>query len=232
PQQVSIAGHNRDALPAPRSSHIEQLFSHPISGNDNRIDRLPLAAMGGDCVSVCELLVVLRQGATVLQMNTSLLINAGNRHQLSIGSAKARLAPICHEQQVVIGSNFDGAALVDFKAFRVLRCELTFFAACVTGNDLAVFHSDDFQRFMPSNALDRPMKFQHLAFCIVPHVTLLRARPVEWYVMLLVGALSQFPCARALSADSLGNMANLFVCGSDNQHTAWRALRIGLSMNL
>jgi len=114
----------------------------------------------------------------------------------------------------------------------VLRCELAFLAARVAGNDLAVFHSDDFQRFMPRNALDSPMKLQHLAFSIVPHVTFLRARPVQWYEMLRVGTLSQSPCARALSADRLGDMANLFMCGGDNQHTAWMALRIGLSLSL
>ena len=63
------------------------------------------------------------------------------------------------------------------------------------------------------------MKFQHLTFSIVPHVTLLHTRPVQWYVVLLVGTLSQFPCARALSTDSLGDMANLFVCGGDSQRT-------------
>ena len=75
------------------------------------------------------------------------------------------------------------------------------------------------------------MKFQHLAFSIVPHVTFLSTRPVQWYVVLLVSTLSQFPCARALSADSLGDMANLFVCGGDNQHTAWLPFRIDLSLS-
>src|ERR1700693_3983532 len=110
------------------------------------------------------------------------------------------------------------------------RGELALFAACVASNDLAIFYSDHFQRFMPSNALDSPMKFQHLTFSIVPHVTLLRTRPVQWPVVLLVGPLPQFPCARALSTDSLGDMSNLFVCGGDSQHSAWLALRIGLSL--
>src|SRR5712691_1545305 len=149
----------------------------------------------------------------------ALLINAGNRHQLSIGSTKARLSPICCQQQLVVGSNVDGAAFIDVKTLCLLRCEVAFFASCVAGNDLAVFHSDDFQRFMPSNAPDSPMKFQHMAFSIVPNVTFLSARPVQWYVVLLVGTLSEFPCAHTLSADSLCDMANLFVCGGDNQHT-------------
>src|SRR5882672_970105 len=71
-------------------------------------------------------------------MKTALLVNAGNRHQFAVGSAKARLPPICCQQQLVIGSNFNGAALVDIKAFRLLCCELALFAACVAGNDLAV----------------------------------------------------------------------------------------------
>src|SRR5208282_6166361 len=119
--------------------------------------------------------------------------------------------------------------LIDIKAFRLLCCELALFAACVARNDLAVFHSSDFQRFMPRNALDSPMKFHHPPFSIVPHVTFLRARPVQRCVMLLVGTLSQLPCACALSADRLGDTANLFVCGGDNQHTAWMALHIVLS---
>src|SRR5271163_4190275 len=109
--------------------------------------------MGSDSVAVCELLVILRQSATVLQMNAALPVNAGNRHQFAVGSAKARLTSICGQQQFVIGSNFDGAALTDIKAFRLLYCELALFAACVAGNDLAVFHASDFQRFMPRNAL-------------------------------------------------------------------------------
>ena len=154
-------------------------------------------------------------------MNAPLLVNSGNRQQFAIGSAKARLASICHQQQFVVGSNFDGTALVDLKAFRLLCCELAFFAACVACDNLVVFHPDDFQCFMPGSALDRPVKFQHLAFSIVPHVTFLRTRPIQWYVVLLVGVHSQFPRARALCADSLGDMANFSVCGCDNQHTAW-----------
>ena len=69
---------------------------------------------------------------------------------------------------------------------------------------------------MPSNALDSPMKFQHLAISIVPHVIFLCARPIQWYVVLLVGTQSQFPGARALSADSLGDIADLLVCGRDS----------------
>ena len=130
-----------------------------------------------------------------------------------------------------MGSNFNGEPLIDIKAFRLLCCELALFAARVTGNDLAVFHSSDFQRFMPRNALDSPMKFQHLAFRVVPHLTFLSTRPVQWYVVLLVGTLSQFTCVSALSADSLGDMANFLVCGGDNQHTAWLPLRIDLSLS-
>src|ERR1700723_638048 len=96
-QEVFVAGNNRDALPASRGSHVEQLFSHPICGDNNGIDRFPLTAMGSDSVSMCELLVILRQGATVLQMNAALLVDAGNRHQFAIGSAKTRLAPIRHQ---------------------------------------------------------------------------------------------------------------------------------------
>src|SRR6266849_868277 len=179
PKQVFVAGHNRDALPAPRSSHVEQLFPHAISGDDNGIDRFPLTAVGSDSVAVCELLVILRQSATILQMNAALLINPGDRDQFAIGGAKTRLAPICHQQQLVVGSNFDGATLIDFKALRLLCRELAFFAVCVAGNDLAVFHSEDFQRFMPSTALDRPVKFQHSAPTIVPHVTFLCGCPVQ-----------------------------------------------------
>ena len=67
PQQVFIAGHNRDALPAPRHSHLEQLFPHPLSGDDNHIDRFSLTTMGSDSVAVCELFVVLRKSAAILQ---------------------------------------------------------------------------------------------------------------------------------------------------------------------
>src|SRR5580704_18696689 len=117
-------------------------------------------------------------------MNAALHIDAGNRHQLSIGSAKAKLSPICRQQQLVVGSNVDGATFIDLKELCLLRCEVAFFAACVAGNDLAVFHSDDFQRFMPGNTLDRSVKFQYLTFTIVPRVTFLRTRPVQWYVVL------------------------------------------------
>jgi hypothetical protein len=121
-------------------------------------------------------------------------------------------------------------ALVDLKAFRLLCCELAFFAMRVASDDLVVFNADYFQRFMLGNAPHSPVKFQHLARTVIPHVTFLRARPVQWHVVPQAGTYSQLPSARAIGADGFGYMGNLFVCGGDSQHTARLSFRIGLGL--
>src|ERR1051326_1886854 len=81
------------------------------------------------------------------------------------------------------------------------------------------------------NAFDRPMEFEHLALAVVAHVSFLSSRPIQWHMMLFVGALSQFPFTNALGANRFGDPANLFVRRSNHQHAARLSFCIQLTLS-
>src|ERR1700690_3124444 len=64
---LSVAGDNSDLAPTPAGSHVEQFFLHGVCGDDHGVYGFALASMGGDGITVCELVIVRRKCSSVFE---------------------------------------------------------------------------------------------------------------------------------------------------------------------
>ncbi len=118
-QQLFIARDDGDAFASARGRDIEQFSFHGVGRDHHCIDRFALAAMCGYRVAVIELPIVGRQQAAVFQLNATLPIHTRHRDGLAIGGAKAGLAAIREQEQLVVRRNPDRAPFVHLEALRL-----------------------------------------------------------------------------------------------------------------
>src|ERR1035438_7274744 len=215
-------------MPATRGGNIEQLLLHAVARQNDRIDRLALAAMRGDSVAMSKALVIRRQSAATFYLNPTTGIDGGDGDQFAVCYAQSSITTIGGEQEPIARRHFNGFRLQHIEAPSVPPRDSGFLSGCSTNHDTVWCCTQDLNSLVLSNGADGPVKAQQLPWPIVLQISLLSGCPVERDVPGEGHTRAQLPACFPAFAYRLGHSVDLIVSRADDQSLACSiGIRIG-----